>query len=101
MRKSTSKLSAEVRDEMRALSDKPESEINTDDIPEVLDWSNAKRGVFYRPVKQQITLRLDADVIAWFRESAPDGRGYQTAINSALREHVRRSETGAQVEEEG
>ena len=92
MKKSTSELSPDVRDQLRALADKPESEINTDDVPEALDWSNARRGVFYRPVKQQITLRLDADVVAWFRARAPGGRGYQTAINSALREHVRRSQ---------
>jgi len=37
---------------------------------------------FYRPIKKPITLRLDADVLAWFRR---DGRHYQTRINSALR----------------
>ena len=57
-------LPPQVRDQVRALADKPESEINTDDVPEALDWSNASRGVFYRPVKQQITLRLDSDVVA-------------------------------------
>jgi len=30
-------------------------------MPEVLDWSNAQRGKFYRPLKQQLTLRLDAE----------------------------------------
>jgi uncharacterized protein (DUF4415 family) len=38
---------------------------------------------FYRPVKQPVTLRLDADVLAWFKRQ---GRGYQTRINRALRE---------------
>jgi uncharacterized protein (DUF4415 family) len=38
---------------------------------------------FYRPVKQPVTLRLDADVVAWFKRQ---GRGYQTRINRALRE---------------
>ena len=47
--------------------------------------------LFYRPVKQQITLRIDADIIAWFKAHAHDGRGYQTDINGALREHVQRS----------
>jgi uncharacterized protein (DUF4415 family) len=36
----------------------------------------------YRPLKQPVTLRLDADVVAWFKK---DGRRYQTRINSALR----------------
>ena len=39
-------------------------------------------GVLYRPIKKPVTLRLDADVISWFKES---GRGYQTRINRALR----------------
>lgn len=39
-------------------------------------------GVLYRPLKKPVTLRLDADVIAWFKKS---GRGYQTRINRALR----------------
>ena len=53
--------------ELQALDSLPEDQINTTDIPEILDWSDARRGVFYRPVKQQITLRLDADVVAWFK----------------------------------
>lgn len=57
------------------------------DIPEQLDWTGAVRGQFYRPVKEQITLRIDADVLAWFRGQ---GGKYQTAVNDALREHVTR-----------
>jgi uncharacterized protein (DUF4415 family) len=36
----------------------------------------------YRPVKKPVTLRLDADLLAWFQRG---GRGYQTRINQALR----------------
>jgi uncharacterized protein (DUF4415 family) len=36
----------------------------------------------YKPVKKPVTLRLDADVLAWFQRA---GRGYQTRINRALR----------------
>ena len=43
------------------------------------------------PVKRQITLRLDVDIIAWFKARARDGRGYQTDINGALRDHVQRT----------
>jgi uncharacterized protein (DUF4415 family) len=42
---------------------------------------------FYRPLKKPVTLRLDADVLAWFRK---DGRRYQTRINQALREMMER-----------
>ena len=82
--------------DLERLKALPDDEIDTSDIPVVLDWKNARRGVFYRPVKQQITLRLDADVVSWFREHAgDDGRGYQTHINRALRAHVVRSERDA------
>jgi uncharacterized protein (DUF4415 family) len=65
-----------------------DGDIDTSDIPEIKDWSGAQRGKFYRPVKQQLTLRLDADVVAWFKDHASQGRGYQTKINEALREYV-------------
>ena len=89
------KLTKAQRAELQALDGLPEDQINTTDIPEILDWSDARRGVFYRPVKQQITLRLDADVVAWFKVHAHHGRGYQTDINRALREHVQRCEIEA------
>jgi uncharacterized protein (DUF4415 family) len=41
---------------------------------------------WYRPAKRQVCLRLDADVLAWFKRA---GRGYQTRINLALREVMR------------
>ena len=74
--------------ELEALAALPEDEIDLSDIPEVRDWSDAKRGLFYRPVKKQLTLRLDADVVAWFKGNARGGRGYQTDINRALRDYV-------------
>ena len=77
--------------ELSFLEGLPDDQIDTVDIPEVLDWSNARRGLFYRPTKQQITLRLDADIVAWFKAHVRDGRGYQTDINNALREHVQRA----------
>jgi len=83
-------------DELASLATMPEDAIDTADIPEVRDWSGARRGVFYRPVKRQLTLRLDADVVAWFKAQAPNGKGYQSEINRALREHVeqRQRKTG-------
>lgn len=57
--------------------------------------TQAQRARFYRPVKQQITLRLDADVISWFKRHSddPNGQGYQTSINRALREYVEQHAT--------
>ncbi|MSO98757.1 MAG: hypothetical protein EXR11_11145 [Rhodospirillaceae bacterium] len=73
---------------MKALAALRDDEIDTRDITEIVDWSGAKRGLFYRPIKQQLTLRIDSDVVAWFKHKARDGRGYQTGINRALREYV-------------
>ena len=101
MSKDTNNLSPEMQREIRDLANMPDSDINTDDVPERTDWSDAKRGVFYRPVKQQITLRLDADVVYWFKAHAREGRGYQTDINRALREHVHRYESETDSERSG
>ena len=93
MKKATSNpLTEEQKADLAALETLPDAEIDTGDIPEVVNWPDAQRGLFYRPVKKQITLRLDADVLAWFKRTAPGGRGYQTEINRALRQHVQRSE---------
>lgn len=78
-------LTPELAAELRALEAMPDSQIDTSDIPVVRDWTGAKRGKFHRPVKRQITLRLDADLVDFFEAQ---GKGYQTRINEALREWV-------------
>ena len=95
MKKATSKgITRAQLAELSALADLPDEAIDTSDAPELSDWSGAKRGLFYRPVKQQLTLRLDADVIAWFKTRATSGEGYQTRINRALREYVQANARG-------
>ena len=74
--------------ELDALAKLPDDRINIAALPEQKDWRGAQRGVFFRPVKKQLTLRLDVDLIHWFKTHAPDGEGYQTRINRALREYV-------------
>ena len=68
--------------EIRALKRMKDREIDTSDIPPVLDWSKAVVGKFYRPIKKPLTIRLDADVLAWLKGQ---GKGYQTRINALLR----------------
>ena len=65
----------------------PDAQIDTSDpdAPEVLDWSNAVRGRFYRPTKRLLTLRVDEDVVDYFKREAGAGGGYQTAMNRTLR----------------
>jgi uncharacterized protein (DUF4415 family) len=59
-----------------------DKEIDYSDIPELDDtfWANAV--IEYPEKKKPVTLRLDADVLDWFRSF---GKGYQTRINSVLR----------------
>jgi uncharacterized protein (DUF4415 family) len=93
MKKANSDFTAAQKAELKAVAAMPEDQINTRVEPEQRDWSGARRGVFFRPVKKQLTLRIDADVIEWFRTHAPNGEGYQTSINRALREYVTQHET--------
>ncbi len=73
--------------EIRALKRMRDREIDTTDIPPVPDWSKAVVGKFYRPIKKPLTIRLDADVLAWLKGQ---GRGYQTRINALLRSSMER-----------
>ena len=82
-------LPPELAAELRALEKAPESTIDTSDIPERTDWSGAERGKFFRPVKRQLSLRLDSDVVDFFERQ---GKGYQTRINAALREWMQAHE---------
>ena len=67
------------------LTAEPDSKIDLGEIPELKDgfWKNAVKNPYYRPVKRQLTVRLDADVVAWLRRQ---GKGYQTRMNQVLRE---------------
>lgn len=84
-------------EEMAALRAEPpadDSEIDYSDIPQLDDdfWENAVRGLFYRPVKKQISLRIDADVIAWLKEDGPD---WHIRLNAYLRREMQRSRRAA------
>jgi uncharacterized protein (DUF4415 family) len=73
------------RRKLAQLAARPDSEIDFSEIPPLKEsfWKNAVRNPLYRPVKQQLTVRLDADVVAWLRQQ---GKGYQTRLNQMLRE---------------
>ena len=78
-------LTAARRIKLTRLASRPDSETDFSDIPRLNEsfWKNAVPNPFYRPVKQQLTVRLDADVISWLRGQ---GKGYQTRLNHMLRE---------------
>lgn len=90
--KSTGRSAAKIKAELEALDRLPDSEVDFSDIPlqNLNDpkWRNAVRGRFYKPVKQAVALRLDADVLAWLRS---DGPGYQSRINEILRREMLRA----------
>ncbi|GGA74431.1 hypothetical protein GCM10011507_27310 [Edaphobacter acidisoli] len=80
-------LTEKQKANIEALKRMPDHEIDTSDIPELPEsaWKDAVRGKFYRPVKKAVSLRLDADVIAWLKK---DGKGYQSRANRLLRERM-------------
>jgi uncharacterized protein (DUF4415 family) len=65
---------------LSASAESPKRQVSLGDVLE-----------FYKPIKKPVTLRLDADVLAWFRR---EGRRYQTRINSALRNLMEREMKG-------
>ena len=76
--------------ELKALEEMRDEDIDLSDIPErPINWSKARRGLFYQPVKQQVTLTLDEYVIDWFEEEEPDEAARHEAINQALIEYIR------------
>ncbi len=62
----------------------PDETIDFSDIPELTEdfWKNAVRNPFYRPVKKQLTVRLDADIITWLQKK---GSGYHKRLKAMLR----------------
>jgi uncharacterized protein (DUF4415 family) len=82
------KMTPEIAAELDRLAAMPDDTIDLSDMPEVTDFTGWVRGKFYRPVKKQVTVRLDADVLEWFKAKQGGKRGYQTAINAALRKVV-------------
>ena len=77
------KKTPKIKRELAALNRKKDESIDLTDIPEIKDWSKAVVGKFYRPIKKPLTIRVDADILAWLKSQ---GKGYQTRINNLLRE---------------
>jgi uncharacterized protein (DUF4415 family) len=82
-------LTAREKRELADIPELPDDQIDTSDIPELplTAWKDAVRGKFYRPIKRAVSMRLDADVIAWLKKP---GKGYQTRANEILRQRMLR-----------
>lgn len=82
-------LTVEQHARLARVAGMSDVEIDTGDSPELTEAQLAEmeRGRFWRPVKEQVTTRIDADVLAWLKAS---GKGYQSRINAILREAMLR-----------
>jgi uncharacterized protein (DUF4415 family) len=78
-------ITPEIATELNAIAALTDDSIDTSDIPEVTDWSNAVVGKFYRPLKETVTVRLDSDVLHWLKLA---GKGYQSRLNAILRKEM-------------
>jgi uncharacterized protein (DUF4415 family) len=74
-------------DEADMVNSYPFRDIDISDIPELteeqLKKMQPRNPKYFKPVKKAVQIRLDADVLAWFKGF---GKGYQTRINAVLRE---------------
>jgi uncharacterized protein (DUF4415 family) len=78
-------LTRRQKENLKQIARTTDEEINFSEIPELTEewFARAVRVKFYRPVKELVSIRLDKDVLAFFRGQ---GTGYQTRINKTLRE---------------
>jgi len=75
-------LSEAQKSRLDAMSDK---DIDYSDIPDITVTHREAIEKLYRPIKQTVTIRLDADVVSWLKRKYDK---YQTAVNHILREHM-------------
>jgi uncharacterized protein (DUF4415 family) len=68
-----------IPDEIMVLKNMPDSQIDTSDIPEIVDWKQVQVGRFYRKT-YTITIQVDSDVLSWL-----ESQNYQNNINDILR----------------
>ncbi len=68
-----------AQDEIKALKNLPDNQIDTSDIPEITNWENVQMGRFYRP-QNMITIQIDTDILSWL-----ESQNYQNKINDILR----------------
>jgi uncharacterized protein (DUF4415 family) len=79
------KLTKNQAKQLRTLARMKDEDIDYSDIPPLTGNEKFVVGKFYRPVKKSLTIRIDADVLAWLKKQ---GKGYQTRINQYLREKM-------------
>jgi len=78
-------ITPEIEAELKSLAEMSDDDIDYSDIPQITDFSGFEVGRFYKPVKETVTMRIDADVLHWLRQG---GRGYQSRLNAILRKEM-------------
>lgn len=78
------RLTRRQKTDLAALAAMPDDKIDYSDIPSTTlkSWEQGVRQGFYKPVKRQLTVRVDADVLAWLKSK---GAGYHGRLNRILR----------------
>lgn len=77
-------MSGKSASDWKRLAEMSDRDIDTSDIPELGD-EFFRRAEVRLPQKQSVTIRLDQDVLTWFKSQ---GKGYQTRINQLLRRYM-------------
>ena len=84
----SSHLSTEQLARLERLSALPDEAIDTTDIPEVTNWTGAKRGLFFTGPEDKVAVGLDSDLVAWFESQSSQAEEPEIRINQALRAYV-------------
>ncbi len=82
-----------IKSDLKKIDALKDAQINYSDIPEVEEdfFKNTPIVLFPRYTKNSVTLRIDHDVLEWFKEK---GRGYQTRMNAVLKAYVKAHQPG-------
>ena len=84
----SNKLNPEQIARLQRMAALPDEAIGTSEIPEVRDWTGARRGLFYAGPNDKVAIGLDAAVVDWFRSHSPAGEEFERNINRVLSNHI-------------
>lgn len=89
-RENSNPLNEEQMARLERLSALPDDEIDTGDIPEVRDWTGARRGLFYSRATpaDRVAVGVKSEVLDWFERNAEPGDDVEECINHVLSAHI-------------
>jgi uncharacterized protein (DUF4415 family) len=84
---STRTRSVKISSRTRELYEKRDRSLDHADVPQLppAQWAQGMIGKYYRPLKSQISFRIDNDILAWLKSK---GQGHLSRINAILRERM-------------